>query len=333
MAALFGPTFCMHLSHRRLSVWYHQLAQQLEAGVPLAEALRAVPVAGVPASGSEAMAQQIEAGGSVDDALRLAPWLPAADRLFLAAAAGVGRMPRTLYNLADRHEQLRAVQGRMLLAGLYPAVVVHLGLLLWPVLRMVDWEKGFVWDGFAYARSLAWTLLPLWLLVAVGWALARRQSPVLHGLAHGLPGLRGYVRAQALADLAFALGNFLDAGLPIAQAWATAGAIIPSRELQTAATALAQAAARGEAPGAHLGAWACFPAEFVALYRTGEKTGRLEQNLLRLAAEQQERARRALNLAAMLYPALLFLIVAGAVAYAVLSFYAGYLGMLGKMAE
>ena len=31
----------MSLSHRRLSIWYQQLAQQLEAGVPLAEALRA----------------------------------------------------------------------------------------------------------------------------------------------------------------------------------------------------------------------------------------------------------------------------------------------------
>lgn len=106
-----------------------------------------------------------------------------------------------------------------------------------------------------------------------------------------------------------------------------------SARLKHAAVAMEQAILRGEEPGAQRRVWTCFPEEFVALYRTGEKTGRLEENLFRLAAEYQERAKRSLALASMLYPSLLFLGVAGMVAYGVISFYAGYLNMIGKMAE
>lgn len=324
----------MSLSHRRLSIWYQQLAQQLEAGVPLAEALRTVRVGGVPPLATERMAQQIEAGGSAADALRAGgAWLPAADVIFLSASAEVGRLPRTLQNLAARHEHLRTVTLRVILACLYPAAVVHLGLLLWPVMRMVDWDKGFVWDGFAYVRTLACTLLPLWFVCGGLWVLVRRQSPLVGLLAQALPGLRGYVRAQALADFAFALGNLLDAGVAIGRAWGTAGAVANSARLKHAAVAMEQAILRGEEPGAQRRVWTCFPEEFAALYRTGEKTGRLEENLFRLAAEYQERAKRSLALASMLYPSLLFLGVAGMVAYGVISFYAGYLNMIGKMAE
>ena len=323
----------MPLSHKKLSAWYHPLAQQLEAGLPFAAALRASTGTGAPAAGITAMAITVETGGSIDDALRVAgPWLPAADRLFLSAAAETGRLPRVLRNLSERHAQFSAVKLRVALACIYPLVVLHAGFFLFPLLSMIDWEKGFVWSGDAYLRALACTLLPLWLIAAVVWISSRRQSPWLGRVARLLPALRGYAVGQSLADFSFALGNFLEAGLSIDRAWLAAGAISHSSDLECAAVAIHAAIERGEAPGSLLPHWRCFPDEFTALYRVGEGTGQLEHNLLRLAASNQERANASLKVATLLYPALLFVGVIALVGYHIVAFYSGYLKMINDLA-
>jgi general secretion pathway protein F/type IV pilus assembly protein PilC len=224
------------------------------------------------------------------------------------------------------------VKTRLLLACAYPLAVLHLGLFLFPLLRMIDWEKGFLWDATIYIRALACTLLPLWLAGILLLFLARRQSPLLHHLARLLPAFRGYVIAQSLADFAFALGNFLEAGLRIDHAWQAAGVITSSPALRAASADIDTVIARGEQPGLHLVRHACFPPDFIALYQTGESTGQLEQNLLRLAEKNQERANTSLKLASLLYPALLFIAVVIVIGWHVVSFYSGYLKMIESLA-
>jgi len=305
----------------------------LEAGLTLAEALRMARGNGVPRTQLEHMAATIEAGGSVSDAFQSSgDWLPFADKLFLSAAAAAGRMPRTLRVLSSRHAELGAAKLRVALGCLYPTALVHLGLLLLPVVRMIDWEKGFTWDASAYVRGLCLTLLPLWALVLAVWTLAKQESPIIASIARALPIVGRYVRAQSLADFAFGLGNFLDAGVPIDQAWATASMISRSPVLQAAANDIGQAIGRGEPPGPRLAAWSCFPQDFAALYRSGEVSGQLEQNLLHLAALNQEEAQRALKLVTVVYPGAMFLAVAVGVGYFVISIYGGYLKMLTDLA-
>jgi type II secretory pathway component PulF len=205
-------------------------------------------------------------------------------------------------------------------------------LLLLPVVRMIDWEKGFQWSASAYVRGAMLGILPLWALGVTIYVLGRRGSPLLARVTRLLPALRDYVRMQALADFAFALGNFIEAGVPILQAWGTVRLITPSRDLKAAAAGVENIIAAGGAPGAKLDTWRCFPADFIALYRNGEATGQLDVNLLRLAAQKQDAANRALGLATILYPLLMFLIVAAMTAYFVISIYAGYLKMLGGLA-
>lgn len=324
----------MPLGHRKLAAWYFQLAQQLEAGLPLGQALRLSHGIGAPAAGLETMAGLIERGGSVDDALRAAdPWLPLGDQLALSAAAGAGRLPLTLHNLAARHAQISAAKQRVVVACLYPVGVLHVGILLFPITRMIDWEKGFFWSATAYARGAALGLLPLWAVIGTLLLLAQRQHPALTQMARRLPVLGGYVRSQALADFAFSLGNFLSAGVPIGRAWAGAGLISRSPELKAAAKAMETTVEQGEGPGRNLANWPCFPPEFAALYRTGEETGQLEASLGRLAVLYQDAANRALARATFIYPALVSLVVAAGVVYFVVTFYAGYLKMITNFVE
>lgn len=324
----------MPLRHRPLASWYIQLAQQLEAGMPLAGALRAARSNPRIGRLAETMAAQIDRGGNVDEALRAAGTaLPMADQLVLSAAAESGRMPQSLRHLAGRHEKLGAAKLRIVLASAYPLVVVHFALLLLPLTRMIDWQTGFHWSTIAYVRMLAETLVPLWVVVLTLVVLARRGSPALIGVARRLPALRGYLRAQALADLTFALANFLEAGVPIGDAWAAAGLVARSPDLQSASDGIAEAISHGQAPGPRLATWPCFPPEFVAEYRSGETTGQLDVGLFRLSTQYQETANRSLTIATMLYPALLFIVVAAGVVFFVASFYAGYLKMVTNLAN
>jgi general secretion pathway protein F/type IV pilus assembly protein PilC len=324
----------MPLSHKKLSAWYHQLAQGLESGLPFMDALRLTSGLGAPNAGIDTMIQAIERGGSIDDAIRVSGnWMPSSDQLLISAAATAGRLPRALQVLSDRHSRVGAAKMRTLIACAYPAAVLHLGLLLLPVIRMIDWEKGFAWNPAAYARGLLCTLVPLWLLIAVLWSLARRGSPAVSRIFELIPIVGTYVRAQALSEFSFALGNFLDAGVPIDKAWAAAGLVSRSPRLKAASEDIRRVISRGERPGRRLSDWRCFPPDFVALYRTGETAGQLEQNLFRLATQFEQQSARALSLATKIYPAALFLVVAAGVAYFVISIYAGYLKMLTDLAK
>lgn len=323
----------MPLSHRRLSSWYHQLAQQLAAGLRFADALRSSRGTGFPDTGLEAMAREIETGGTSESAWAKAePWIPLSDQLVLSAAADVGRMPDVLNSLAARHRQLGAAKLRLILASAYPLVLVHVGLLVLPLTRMIDWDRGFTWAPAVYLRTLALTLMPLWLALIGLVTLMQRQNHTLTRVGRALPLVGRYLRTQALADFAFLLGNFLAAGMRIDRAWALTGSITAGPDLRDAAHTLSEIMARGLRPGPQLAAQRCFPPDFVGLYVSGEETGQLEANLLRLAATYQEHAQRALTLSAIVYPGIALLIVAGAVVYHVITFYAGYLKMIEKLA-
>ena len=327
-------TSSMSLSHRRLSSWYHQLAQQLEAGLPFIDAVKSARGTGLPDAGGEAVTRTIEAGGTMAAGWKAAErWLPRSDRLVLSAAAESGRMPAALTRLAHRHQQLGAAKLRAALACIYPLVLLHIGLILLPLTSMIDWEKGFAWNPAAYARTLALTLLPLWITLGVSGILIRRQHPAVSRLARKLPFIGNYFRAQGLADFAFALESLLAAGVRIDHAWALAGSIVHDPALKCAAAAMHETMARGERAGPHLAAWPCFPPDFAAVYLTGEASGQLEQNLRRLANQQQDRAKHALTLSTLVYPSLGLVAIAAVVIAHVIRFHAGYLRMIEQLAS
>lgn len=320
------------LSPDKLSVLYRQLAQQLAAGLTLAQALRAPSPA--PSGDAFRLAAMAEAGRPVADIVGAAgAWLPATDRPFLIAAAGSGRLPLVLANLADRHAQIGATRRKMVFASLYPLAVFHFGALVLPLVRMIDFQRGLQWSAPGYVAGVALIILPVWGGAALLRTLVRRGHPAAHALLDLLPAVGGYRRHQALADFSFALGVLLEAGAPIGRAWREAGGIARSPRLRRAADAMVGHIELGRAPGERLTP-PVFPAEYVARYRTGETTGGLETALLSLAADHQQRANDRLAAAAVLYPALLFSAVAAMVGYIVIGFVLNYVNTLnGLMAN
>lgn len=322
----------MPLSSTQLSRFYHQLAQQLGAGLTLAHALRAPSPA--PAADAHRLAALAENGASIPQIIASAgDWLPATDRPFLVAAASAGRLPRVLVNLSERHAQLAQTRRRVLFSCLYPVGVFHLAVLVFALFQLIDFDTGIHWSLAAYLRNAFAILLPAWALVFVTWILVRRANPLALALLDLLPAIGGYRRHQALADFSFALGNLLEGGAPIGHAWLTAGGIARSRRLDAAAKKIHARIETGEAPGPHLAATGVFPPDFVARYQTGETTGSLDTALLALAADHQTTANQRLTAATMLYPGLLFASVAAMVAWIVIRFALQYVSKLNSLAN
>lgn len=319
-------------SHKTLASWYMQLAQTLESGVMLAQAMELS--GGPPLTDRLRMSREIQSGQPLDAVLRGAPkWLPRADRLFVSAAARTGRLPQTFRNLAERHSRVGANQMKAVLSLIYPVGILHFGILIMPIVGMIDFETGFSWDTATYLGQVLGGLAPLWVLISLIVFLARTDNPLLPRLMRVIPLLRSYSRSQALADFSYALGTFLDAGVPMQRAWEGAAAVAHDRDISQATRKLEPTFSRGLDPGPELKACKCFPPDFIALYQAGARSGQLDQNLLRLGRQFQETANTRMTFAAMVYPTLLFVIVVGFLVFSILKMYAGYLDALTGMME
>ncbi len=304
------------VSHKKLSSWYLQLAQQLAAGTTLTEAL--ANASGVPSRDSLEMIEELSRGVSLPETLERAPgWWPRDDRVILAAAARSGRMVPSLYLLSQKHKDLARHSAHAMGAAVYPLFVLHFAVLILPLPELI------MGSAEVYARQVISVLLPLWLLIGLFVVAARKRSACL-GFALGfVPGLRGYRRARALADFCFTLEGLISAGESYSGAWEQAGSSAEHRVIRRCAARVAEVAKQGRAPGEALQRERALPGNFISLYTVGEKSGRLEENLRELANHFQEEAQGKLAAASFWYPKLLFIVIAAWLAVKILSFYTG----------
>ncbi len=315
------------ISSRRLAAWYFQLAQTLEAGVPVMEALMA-PGGPQPAARA-AMAERLRGGAPLADELAGAggAWLPAVDAQLLAAGAEGGRLPATCRRLAAYRETVARLMGRAVLATLYPLAVVHLGAVVLP-LRYLVMESAA-----AYSGRVVLVLVPLWLVLAAVFIVLGRHPDLRRRVFACLPWVAGYQRARDLGVLAMALEGFASNGVSPVVAWERAGRATGAPALEALGLRLAAEAEAGRQPGVALLQERALPVEFAQAYRTGEQSGRLDESLGWLARRYEEEAARKLGFVALWYPQFALVGVAVWVAWNVISIYAGYLKELLSLME
>ncbi|MEM8550448.1 MAG: type II secretion system F family protein [Verrucomicrobiota bacterium] len=317
----------MSLSHKTLSAWYLQLSHLLEAGIPLPQAI--VTASGPSPRYRDELAEPLNEGQSPADLFdEGVSWLPKTDAQLLRAGSIAGRLSQACLALSERHERLGEDRSRIIMASLYPLLVLHLGILIVPFLSMLDPTKGLAFDGGLYAAKVAIALGPLWAVIFLVAFLIENESPIIYRVVQWMPGLRGYQKNQSLADLAFALKGFVEAGLPIGESWARSGETLHDKSLRSASRALRVVVNQGQLPSEHLFRLGCFPPEFISLYKTGEQTGLLEPNLEALGRNYAAKAGQSMKFVTVFYPMALFLIVGALAASEVIVFYLGYLNQI-----
>lgn len=160
-----------------------------------------------------------------------------------------GNLPRTFKDLADRHERIGATQLKVVLGLLYPLGVFHIAALLLPIVRMIDYEAGFQWGAASYIVQVLALLLPVWGLLGFIYYLAHSDHPLLPKLLRCLPLLKKYSEMQAVADLSYALGTFIAAGVPAPSAWRLSAKIVNDERFHQVLKKLEPVFASGHEPG------------------------------------------------------------------------------------
>lgn len=315
----------MNLSSRTLSRWYAQLANNLEAGMGFGRSVATLP--GPPPAKRSVLSQRLAAGDSISDALeRAGKWIPAIDRKVLSAGAASGRLPEVCRKLSARHSDSFQAIGRVMLAIIYPVFVAHIAAFAFPV--------GLLFDGsgvVAYAEAVLKILVPGWLILFVFWAGVRWRFRPIMFLLDLLPLVGGFRRRRALANLAFVLEIQIVAGIRLDIAWLHGAMAAGDWRLEPLAVEVADAVQRGETVSSILIGKKVLPPPFVDFYVNGEQTGQLDESLSHIYKTFQDSSLARLKIAAIVYPNLLFGLVAVWVVIKVISFYLGYFKQIEDM--
>jgi len=316
-------------SHTALAVWTRQLAGLVSAGLPLERALSALAEeADTPRQRDlvSALRTEVNAGAPFAKALGQHPREFSA--IFIAvigAGEQSGHLGLVLERLADDLQEQQNLRGKLLAAGLYPAIVSLVALVI--VLFLLAYVVPQVAQVFSsnqqalpflttamLALSEAVQQFWLWglLLVAaagVGTHMALRQAELRRRFDAAwlqLPLVGRLARGYNAARFASTLAMLATAGVPILKALQAAADTLSNTALRQDAQDALVLVREGAPLASALAQHPRFPRLLVMFSRLGEQTGTLPTMLQRAATQLSEEVqRRALQLATILEPLLI----------------------------
>ena len=325
------------LSRRKLSHYYEQLATLLNAGLP---AGRAFAVLADQAGGGRLRRFSIEAANAVASGRSLSDIFASHEGLFgtaavqmIAAADTSGRLPETFAALAGQTERERAFRSSLITGLIYPLVLAHIAIFLVPISQVVGSGGGLD----AYLVRVAIIIVPLYVVVGICYALWRwsRLAPgageVVDTIIVHLPYFGTLVRKTATARFCRTYGSLIEAGAGVHRSLAQAAGATGNHAMRRAIESAIPAVDRGEPLSASLAATRLFPRHFVELLRTGEETGEVPQMLQRMADAAELDTVTSFKRLSVALPFLFYLVVMGAIALFIISFWLRYFGQITSL--
>jgi type II secretory pathway component PulF len=334
-AASAGAGFSLggrRISKASVDAFTRELANLLAAGVPLSRGLHILShEAAQPVAQREwtAVREEVVGGMPLADSLALRPaaFPPVYVAMVRAGETG-GFLDTVLAQIGDFRERERDLKGKVTSALVYPAVLATLAVFVMTFL-LTYFIPRFAAVFMEFGGSLPWLTraivgtshfliahgLTVLLVVAIGVVVARRTVKSESGRRFierttlKLPGLGRVVSTFALVRFCRMLGTLLGAGVPLVKALAASREAIGNQTLADTVTLAVDQVQRGKPLAQSLAASPqLFPASIVEMVTVGEETGRLHEELVRLAnSYEKELDRRLRMLVALAEPALLFM--------------------------
>ncbi len=243
----------------------------------------------------------------------------------VSAGETSGKLPDVLLRLADHVEAQQAMRQKLLVAMIYPVIVLIVcalvvgGLMIYVVPQVVGvfetTKQTLPWFTralLALSRFLQATGL-FWLLIAVGGFFAARAAlkrPALrrrwHAWLLSLPIIGKTIRAQQSSQLAATLSILVGSGVPVLSALSASVGVVTNLPMRDALERAALNVREGAGLAIAIGQSKRFPPVLVHLIASGEASGKLPQTLA-TAANQQQRdiETRMAALAAMIEPVMI----------------------------
>jgi general secretion pathway protein F len=226
-------------------------------------------------------------------------------RTIVRAGEESGKAGAVMRRLADYIEARQALQAKVVLAFVYPAVVlsvsllVILGMLWWVVPQMVTVFQSARQELPWLTRALLWLSAGLrdWGLVGAvalaaagaGFAYAMKREAFrlrVDALLLRLPVLGRLNRAGNTARLASTLSILVGSGVPLLKAMDAAAGVVTNGVLRAAVREAERDVREGVGLSAALDRKKLFPPVLIHLIASGEASGRLELMLERAAQQQ-----------------------------------------------
>jgi general secretion pathway protein F len=316
-------------SHTELTLFTRQLATLARSGLPLDEALAAV------AQQSErknvkrvtlGVRSGVIEGSTLAQALGQFPSVfPPLFRATIEAGEQSGKLDGVLERLADYVERRQALQQKIMLAAIYPAImtVVAVGvvalLLTYVVPKVVsvfadlDAKLPLLARGLIalsdFLREYGLGILVALIAGAILFANAMRSDPFkrrVHRVMLELPLVGRLTRGNNTGRFTRTLGILFGSGVPILDAMRIGTQVVSNLPMREAIETATMRVREGASVNRSLAESGLFPPITLHLIASGEASGRLD-DLLDRAAEQQEREVETLVAAMMglLEPALI----------------------------
>ncbi len=316
-------------SSTALAVWTRQLSGLVNAGLPLERALSALAdEAETPRQRDlvSALRAEVNAGAPFAKALGQHPReFSAIFTAVIGAGEQSGHLGLVLERLADDLQEQQNLHGKLLAAGLYPAIVCVVALVI--VLFLLAYVVPQVAQVFgsnqqqlpaltSFMLALSSFVQNFWLwglmllaLLSAGGHVALKQADVrvqFDAAWLQLPLIGRLARGYNAARFASTLAMLATAGVPILKALQAAADTLSNTALKRDAQDALVLVREGAPLASALAQHPRFPRLLVMFSRLGEQTGTLPTMLQRAAAQLSEEVqRRALQLATILEPLLI----------------------------
>ncbi|HEV2437866.1 MAG TPA: type II secretion system F family protein [Verrucomicrobiae bacterium] len=301
--AFLPPTVRAQLQQKRkpklqeLATFTQQLANLLQAGMPLATALQSMTyleAKGIPSEVSRQLRQEVTEGRSLSDAMAKQP------RIFsdlyvnmVRAGEQSGALVDVLRRMADHFEKFAEVQAKFTSALIYPAVVctVGVGIIIFfmtfilPRFMSIFGSVGFtrlptmtlLLISISNAFKYYWWLMILLLIVAV--ILFKRFQASEAGRRRidewkmKMPLFGRVISLNLYGQFARTLCTLLQNGVPVLTALKITEQVIPNCVIKEATAKTRDAVTDGKTLAQPLAQSKVFPQLMVDLVKIGEDTG------------------------------------------------------------
>ena len=325
---------------RVLAAFFSQLADLLQAGVPL---LRSLELLERQTSNPALSFVLKDVRATVSDGTGLAQSMGKHPKVFgelavsmvLAGQEG-GFLEDVLRRIADFTEQQEDLKAKVIGALAYPAVLAGLGTVILLVLilffvpkfeqvfdrlkekgEMPALTTGLLWVSNTLSNPLIFVPLVGVIFLGFGaftaWASSPRGRYQIDSLRLKIPGAGRIYLSLALARFTRILGTMLANGIPILQALRIAKDSTGNKVLAEAIEQSAENVKGGDSLATPLIQCKYFPRDIVEMVAVGEESNQLEKVLVDVANGLEKRTSRELELFVRLLEPLMLVVMAGLV--------------------
>ena len=351
LTVFLPPTLRAHLLQPRkpkmqeLATFTQQLANLLQAGMPLATALHSMTyleTKGIPSDVSRQLRQEVSEGRSLSDAMAKQPRV-FSDLYINMVRAGEqsGALVEVLRRMADHFEKFALVQAKFTSALIYPAVVCSVGagiIVFFMTFILPRFMSIFGSVGFTQLPTMTLLLISIsnlfkyywWLMIAVavlGVVLFKRFQATaagrrrIDGWKMKAPLVGRVICLNLYGQFARTLCTLLQNGVPVLTALKITEQVITNRIVKEAIAKTREAVTDGKTLAQPLEQCKIFPQLMVDLVRIGEETGDVPGALNNIAGTYEGELQIALRVMTNLIEPVLIIVMAVIVGFLLLSIF------------